>query len=622
MMSFRSGLLFLASFFAVNGAFAQARPTSALMEIRTKLEKEIQGNLENAIATQLERGTFNVSVSVKLSEAGDAKPPEQPKIPSDRPLGLDLGAINVEEIVNSYEREIEELKLKQAQARKEDKPRFNVDRIAVDVGLAEDYPEEYRKTFADWLKAKVAKDFGRIAQSSVNVIHRLKVIEKPKEEIHKTPFDRLRELQQLSGLLILGLLLALGAWLIGRSLIKAAREQQNVALQPTGTFNLESNLPAAAAAAEEARPEMDATIPPLEHLPSPVHTETLVTKIAFVCIELQGRLNELVRVWIDSGEEGYIKTALLIDAMMTAREKMLTQAGAMPMLQIPLDEDLVTSREEHLAEAYRRIIQMDFAERIPVLEQIYWDLISVRTLGLQSLRRPFDFLSGMGADEVKELLKTQKKESRALALLYMNEDSRVEIFEKAENEEKENLVQEILMHSQMTQQSIWDSDTAVKVTAMNYAQPGRERLVNLFPRTLEVLSVLNSLDEIRILRNVAPSLPDRGYDLKTQYVTLAFLEEWKPEFVRKLMSNAGSDEITALVRALPGAKELIFEQCPPKVKLIVEDDLKVTANPDLTVMAAKIESLKNKWMRLVQAEKIQLVKVFRSEPVREAAHAA
>lgn len=605
-------LLFLMSFFLVTahagGAFAQARPTSQTLEIKAKLEKDIQGSLENIIGTQLDKSSFTVGVNVRLSERGPNRPPPPKSSPSDRPLGLELGSMNVEELVRSYEKELEELRAtkKDLAEREENAIKFNVDKISIDVGIDEGYPEDYQKKFETWLKSRVRRDYGAIASAALGKIN--KVEPKEAKSPPKTPLGHIKDLQQLIGMLVLGLLLLLGLWALGRAVLSAFRAQRELSLQSASPLALDVNSP------ERAVSDPPPLSLPLDEPGQKVkEIESLVTKVAFVCMELQARLNELVRVWIDSGEDGYIKIALLVDAMMTAREKMLSQAGAMPLLQIPIDEDIASSREEHLAEAYRRVIQMTHEERSPILEKIYWDLIAVRTLGLQSLRRPFDYLTGIETEKIQTLLQQQKQESRALALLYMNESTRFELFDKAGNEDKEKMIREVLVHSQITQQEIWDSDTAVKVTIMNSAEPNQSKMVNLFPRTLDVLSVLNSLDEIRILRRVTPSLPDQGHDLKVQYPSLAFIDEWRSEYLSKLVGIATADEITSLIRVLPETKNQILSLCSEKVKVIVEDDLKMSLNDGDSSLAPKIKVLKAKWVRLLHSEKIQMLKVFKTE---------
>jgi hypothetical protein len=152
---------------------------------------------------------------------------------------------------------------------------------------------------------------------------------------------------------------------------------------------------------------------------------------------------------------------------------------------------------------------------------------------------------------------------------------------------------------------------------MTVAEPNKERVVNLFPRTLEVLQTLNSLDEIRILRRIVPSLPDQGRTLKTQYSTLAFVDSWRPEYVRKLTSVATGDELTTLIRTVPQGKDRILSECPPKVRTIVEDDLKMNTTFEDSVTNNRLDALRSKWNTIVASERISLARVIEMPPVGE-----
>lgn len=596
----------LLALFLMLPAVAQAQLAANLMEKRVALESEVQKNLSNIISTQLTPGSFTVGVNIQLKES---KPPEPPKPQAgqEKPLGLDLGSIDVQEILASYERELEELKIKKENSKGEDL-KFNVESMYINVGLDESYPEDYRKEFADWLQKRARKDYGSIAKTEVSVIK--KTTSPEKTNTPETLFDKLRQLQSLIGLALIGLALLLGALWLGISIRRLARTENEISVQQVGEWNMNGGALGSGQSEEQGSADEVTSLQKIEQLPSPLDLEKQIAKIAFVCLELQEKVGELVRVWIDSGDEGILKTALLIDSLVTARERILSSAGALPALNIPLDPDLVTAQEENLAQAFQTVSQMELDERLPRLEKIYWDLISVRTLGLQSLRRPFDFLNGMRADEVRNVLSTQKTEAHSLALMYLEPAQKTEIVSNMPEDEKEKIIAGVLSQSQISQREIWDMDTAVKLASMTNNEMHKEKIVNLFPRTLEVLQVMNSLDEIKILRKVTPSLPDGGQALKTQYSTLAFADQWRPEYIRKLCSVATADELTNLIRVLPDARDLVLAECPPKMKTIIEDDLKMSTQFDDSLVNNRLDSLKAKWQRTMVSEKISLSRVI------------
>lgn len=619
MVKFAAKAILLVSLLSGVAAFAQV--TAKQFEIRAKLEKDIADSLHQIISTQLQDDTFTVGVSVQLKES---KPPEKPpaKKPdeqNDRPLGLDLGIIDVHGLMESYERELIDAKAKADQKKEETKePQFQVSSINITVGLDERYPEAYRQEFAGWLSKRISANYGSLAKSEVTTVYKTEAKPSPEPLIEK-----IRKLQSLLGLALLAAALLVGMLWMGLGLLRVASARKKLSLEQGNEWSVKGN--ALPEGGKDAEAEENAVLPvqPVETLPSNHDLELQIAKIAFVCMELKEKVNELVRVWLDNGDEGFIKTALLVDAIITAREKILARAGALPALQIPLDPEVVSASEENLAEAFREVADMEIEDRLPKLEQIYWDLISVRTLGLQSLRRPFDFLSGMKSNEIQSVLSTQKTDARALAVMYMDADAKTEFVNSLQEPERETMIAGVLAYSQIPQKTIWDMDTAVKVASMTMAEPNKERVVNLFPRTLEVLQTLNSLDEIKILRRIVPSLPDQGRSLKTQYSTLAFVDSWRPEFIRKLTSVATGDELTTLIRTVPQAKDRILAECPPKVKTIVEDDLRMNSVFEDSITNNRLDALRAKWNTIVAGERISLAKVVEmSSAVEEASSAA
>lgn len=601
----------------LSGASAFGQVTAKQLETRAKLEKDIAANLHNVIGTQLEDDTFTVAVAIQLRES---KPPEKPPVKkpevADRPLGLDLGVIDVQGLMESYERELAETKAKYDDKKDASKePQFQISGIKISVGLDERYPEAYRNDFAGWLSKRVKSDYGSLAKTDVTTIFRTAAKAPPLE--NESLIDKVRKLQSLLGLAILAAALLAGMLWIGVGLLRVATARKKMVLEQGGEWAINGEALGAGSSAEDSAEKSVLPVQPVEALPSNHDLELQIAKIAFVCMELKEKVNELVRVWLDNGDEGIIKTALLVDAIITAREKILARAGALPALQIPLDPEVVQAREENLAEAFREVAAMEIEDRLPKLEQIYWDLISVRTLGLQSLRRPFDFLAGMNTQEIQTVLSTQKTDARALAVMYMDSEVKTEFVNSLHEPERETVIAGVLAYSQISQKTIWDMDTAVKVASMTVAEPNKERVVNLFPRTLEVLQTLNSLDEIRILRRIVPSLPDQGRTLKTQYSTLAFVDSWRPEYVRKLTSVATGDELTTLIRTVPQGKDRILSECPPKVRTIVEDDLKMNTTFEDSVTNNRLDALRSKWNTIVASERISLARVIEMPPVGE-----
>lgn len=618
---------------------AQQVVSSEALDIRNRLEKEVQQNLTSLISTQLEPTTFTVAVRVQLSPITPPKDESKKKDKAEEPpAGLDLGLIHAQELIDSYERELEELKLKKEAVNKKDQEeKFQLSKIEVLVGLSEIYPEGYVKTFSAWLTPKMKKDYGSIASSQVSKIKKFEP--KPKLELDKNgkPIDpqttktEAQEKEDAQNLFddkiliafgVVGLALILLGVLLRSGLNKVATSTKPIQIDPKGEWNIRTANDPNSILLDENSAANALTLGKAETYALHEELDKQIKKIAFVCLEINSKLNDLVRVWIDTGEEGLTKTAILIDAILSARERILTETGSIAPISIPLDEELAASHEEELAEAYRQVVDMEIEEKIKLLDKVYWDLVSVKTLGLQCLRRPFDFLKNMSETNLLEIIDTQKSDAQAMAMMYLPKEQKESILKDFDADKKESIIKNMLLNSQVSQKQIWDLDTSVKVSVLNQSASPTERLVNLFPRTVEVLQSLNDTDEIHILRRVAPSLPEQGLVLKQQYTTLAFMDEWKPEYIRKLSQISTADELVAVIRLLPSTKESILAECAPKIKTIVEDDLNLPAPSNLSQLRPKLSSLKAKWTRLVLNENIPMSKVLQPARRQEVPYAA
>lgn len=589
-------------------ASSAGQMTNELLDVRNKLEKEAQQNLENLIGTQLNPETFTVAVRVQISVIAPPEPKKEQAKSEETPAGLDLGVISAKELAESYERQLEELKLKKDIYNENKVTKYQINKIEVIVGLASTYDDEYFGKFKIWLADKVKKDYGKIALSGVTKLP--KKYEPPKEEpVPEDPFQpKYMSVPLAAAFLAMALILV--GFLLWSGLRKVATAAKPLEILPQGEFKIDGKL-AGSEMLEDPTEE-------LENLPAPRaeaynlgdEIDRVTKKIAFVVLEIGTRINDLVRVWIDSGDQGFMKTALLVDTVLTAREKIMSETGNIAPLHIPLSEEIAKMYEENLAEAYRSLSDLTQEDQIQLLEKIYWDLVSVRTLGLQSLRRPFDFLQGISREGLTELLSTQRKEVKALAIMYLPEDTKADIMANLSEEDRDMVVQQALAQSHLSDKQIWDTDTSLKVATLNQSANPSEKLVNLFPRTVEVLQSLDILEEIRILRKVCPALQDNGLVVKQQVNTLAFVDEWKPEYLGKLVGNATAEEIVTLIRTVPDVKENLLSVCAEKIRIIVEDDLKLPPSKDESKTKAKLDSLRSKWNKIALAEQLPMSKVI------------
>jgi hypothetical protein len=601
-------IICLTLFFFSIASWGQANLSSDVIKIRNNIENDIRKNLEDLIATKLEKKTFNVAVRVQLSPI---QPPKKEKDENSKrlPDGMDIGGIDVRNLVDSYEKKIAEMKIQKELTK--DGKQYQISSLEVFVGLDEHYPAKYGKELQKWLQARLSKDYGSVAKSTVSAITPGE--KPPPEAIQEEPL--LKKLRPWTSV-IAALLLALALTLLG-SLLKSgmkaiATAPKALSLDQKGELALSPPPKSDEDKAEDGMLDMQN----VTRMGSD-NIDQMITKIAFVCLEIGAKVNDLVKVWIDANEEGFTKTALLVDCLVCAREKIMSETGALAPLRIPIEQEMIASYEEHLSEAYRNVSAMDDIDKLEMMKIIYWDLISVRTLGLQSLRRPFDFLSQTSTAEVREILLQQNDDTKALALMYLPKETQSDLLSEMDEFNRLNTIRAMLLNSEVDAKKLWDHDTSVKVVVEGQNSREQSRLVNLFPRTLEAIKSLSPLDEIATLRKVCPSLPNDGRNLKHNYVTFAFVDEWKPDAQRRLTQIATADEILLLMRTIPAAQEQLLIECPPMMKKILEDDLKLNSITDISIQNQKLLSLKLKWSKLLQTENILLSRIYNEQKTSE-----
>lgn len=579
-------------------AFAQ-NMASDVMKMRNTIEADVRKNLEDLISTKLEKKTFNVAVRAQVAPI---QPPKKDKNDGNErmPEGMDIGSIDVRNLVDSYEKKLEEIKIQKDTSK--DGKQYQISALEVFVGLDESYPEDYGKELQKWLQTRLNKDYGHVAKASVGAIKvQDKKVPDPNEE--GTLMKKLRPWMSVIAALALGLaLLALGL-LLKSGMNTIATANKPVSLEQKGEMETTA-LPAPSS--NESEEDTSGAVGRL----GTEDIDQMIKKIAFVCLEVGAKVNDLVKVWIDANEDGFKKTALLVDCLVCAREKIMTETGALAPLRIPIEQEMIANYEEHLSEAYRNVSGMDESEKLEWMNAIYWDLISVRTLGLQSLRRPFDFLSQSEASEVVEVLQSQNEDTKALALMYLPKETQSDVLGQMDEFNRMNTIRSMLMNSEVDARKLWDHDTSVKVVVETQNSKDPVRLVNLFPRTLDAIQSLSQLDEIATLRKVCPSLPNEGKNLKHNYVTLAFVDEWKADALRRLTQIATADEVLQLMRVIPTAQSQLLQECPPMMRTILEDDLKLSAITDTNLQNQKLKGLRNKWAKLLQSENIALSRIY------------
>lgn len=132
--------------------------------------------------------------------------------------------------------------------------------------------------------------------------------------------------------------------------------------------------------------------------------------------------------------------------------------------------------------------------------------------------------------------------------------------------------------------------------------------VSLRPLQISLLETLPINERIVLLREVGPLLENQF--LKSEFPTLAFVDEWPETVLKSLISIADSSEIITLLRLVPEVKNQVIKVCAPRLAEIVEDDIKRKDTTSNLEKQAFLNSLEGKLKRLISNGQIQWVEVF------------
>lgn len=616
--------LFVLAALYLTGGLVHAEILATPLQLQNRIESEISRIMSGVVATQMAVGTFDVAVRVKVVEA----PPEnvekdkgKKEAADESPAGLDLGSVDVREVIESYKREIEALKLfKQEIGHQQEKPepRFKITHLEVILGMDERYPDSYRQQVQSWLAGRVKMDYGPEAISSVTKIKSApSPLDVPKRDPEQQKEDAQKEmLKRIFALLpyvIMALSLVITGWLLSSGLKKLGLYGKRSDADAKGQHNTESKETIEKRGdSPNGEPRYDAE-GRLLNKPVPKLAET-AEKVVYLCLELGARVTEVVRVWLDSTTDanGKIKAAILIDTIIDFKKKENVDAKVRSTLILPFDDELAAAHENTMSEAYRDVGNMTNDQKAELLEKIYWDLLSTRTLGLKAMRRPFDYMGSMDDDTYADFLKSQDDKSQVIALLFADQNKSKHFLEKSNADELERVIFSMtkMAHGEsISISTIWNTDAQVRDHVRTVTEQAKNAAVNFSSRVTELLNQVPLMDEIRILRKIAPTLPDGGLAMKAQHLTLAFIDQWKPEFISKLCANASSGEIAQVLYVIPEAKNVVLPLLPERMRIFAEDDLRLMKE-DRLALEKGLGQMKARWKKICDKEKINLANVI------------
>lgn len=609
-------LTFILVSFSFSFGYAQSKksePAKAtslrMMQSKAHLEEMITERFRATIATSLDKSVFDVSVQVKLAEA-----PAQTKTTvlksmseASKPLDLTVGLVDADAIIRRYEQDLATMKEREAiLVRAGQEPEFVVRTVTISVGLQPTLSKEYFDKFNEWLKNRVQAEFGSIGKSEVDFLQPAP----DKKEIPKTLLDYLTTFQGLIGFAILAAALILVVLLFKFVGSKDALEERRLKaqLQQQQQMKLQQEQPREVAPLEEDKPALPE--PPARDLSFELDVaRELQAKIIWSSSENFQRLNEVLHGWLETGERGLFKAACLMDILISYGGKQ----GADRPLPFEWSMAVPPTFRKQMRQVFERMAALELPEKIRILEEVYWDLVSIKVLGANALAQPFQFVSAIPMSEMKTILAGQNPRMRTLVVLHMPEEQREDYFKLLPIEGKKEIFEQTIQMEQVLNTDIETASETLKFEVKKVGQ-GDARTVSLRSMAPKLLESMTVYDEIMLLKEISQKISDGAISLKQSFPSLAFIGEWPEAKAKLVMAGATTDEVLTFLRLMPELKEKILPVCAPRVQTIVQEELR---KEDQTSKEAKEQHLGSLKLRLLQAvnkEGINLEEIFPSSP--------
>ncbi|MES2856529.1 MAG: hypothetical protein V4692_11735, partial [Bdellovibrionota bacterium] len=372
---------------------------------------------------------------------------------------------------------------------------------------------------------------------------------------------------------------------------------------------------AAAQAAKDAEAEKLKSIEERQGeivIPDPVLSEeeiqVLLGKVSRIIESLPlGDRRELVRLLAQKNREGRIKAAYAIEAWFSTHNSQGSETGDGELFTWLNGLDLPMRRKVDLIAEWRSLPNLTNKERGRFVNELFWDLIAFKTLGSFAVEKPFEYMSDLTADEVKNLIGSKDPRMQSMILLFLPAQLQKNFLSRVPKERQQEILRGAFLAPTVDVATL---DTA-HLQLKKEVSLSLDRRISVIDKLGELLSQMDVLDEIVLLRQTVAQFGHEGAQFKTKYPTLAFIDEWSDRTaLAVLASEATTDEIVSLITELPQLEERILATCSPMIATIVKEDLRLAPRKQRQDRRQELTSLSGKLKKLVNEEKIDLDSLF------------
>ncbi len=623
--------------------FAKAEGTvlqkTKSIEVKAQIEELISKRYRDQISTQIDSSLFNVSVKVTLREINEVpktkSAQEQANLPAKVaevkpvasasqafeviPEDLTTGVIELSPVLDHYKRQLEELQAKVNAMQPAQPPqinimnapaemattRYEIRAVEVSVGLDSGLKSSYRREFEEWLKKTVESDFGQQGSYKISILRKIIKPEEPPKEL--TPLEKVSNLQILLGFGLLALVLMLG--LLFSKLIPSRdiKEQNQVALRiqemrDAQVANERSSRQSLASSGKKEESETKKA--PITSSNLEVVAQTFREtqgKVAILYFGAPAIMAPLFETWYEQGWNGRVKAAAFIDAVLSRSEK---------VEQSTMRFSEKWRKDSELHQAFREFPGISLEERTLILEEAYWDILSLNMLGKEVLKTRFGLLADLSTDKLQRLLSSQEAKVRALTLMHLPEGKAQDYFLDLDQEEKKNLIENSLQLNFVREDDLAALDENFKLQVQNDQQP--EGVVNVSELLPNLLKSLSPREELQWLPEASLKLSDQGLKLKRSYPSLAFLQDWPDEALELFFNGLDSKLAVVYLRLVPAMVNRVPKFYPTRIASIIRDELAVKRAQNEKDIDRGLEQLKLRLLRFTESGEINLERVFKA----------
>lgn len=604
-MKFLNAMLII--FFGIQFAFAADESKRVdFFAIKSQIENMITQRYHERIATQVPPELFSVAVQVNL----EFKKPDGETTNSQKNASAQKDSDALSDVSLGI---IQSVTTPAGTLPQEFKNSILVKKVEVVIGLSSKLGNDHRDKLKTWAAAQIKNEYG--SAGSFKIVDLAPV---PKEDISKDKPEQPKVLsfdekfghyQNTLGFVLLGLLILVATLFIKLIPSRDAKEQLQMSLkiQEMKSAQLQLTQSGRSNALEKKEPEREK--PKELQLNANLlfdNWKDHQKKVALIAMSQTSTLDSAFEQWVEQGLEGRQKIAILIDSLMAYYGDPSMHTEGAFQLNWAFPENLKNDRQ--IAEAFASLGEMALAEKTTLIERAYWDLLTLKTLGVAQAKRPFSGIIDLPSNKIQKLLTGQDKKVQSLAILHLPQEKIEQVIADFTFDDKEQLVLKAFETPKIKVQELEMLDESLKFLVKNNSD-NDEGAIEVPAMVPNFLMSLNPREEILLLRQIPGKLKDQGLYLKQNYPTVAFLPEWPDEKIKLLIQSLGNSDLQAIIKAVPEVQDKILDLLTGRTQAILRDSLKRDLSED--ELMKSLENVRLRLFKLVNAGQIQTEVIFK-----------